>query len=99
MLDDSPNVLSVGKLCHDGWSLTWNAYKTPTLTSPDGLVIHLKVRCFVPYLDGSDKLWISHHVKSSSKNKTRFQALPMVEESVEGPGVGGAVENGPFSTN
>ena len=25
VLDNSPNVLSVGKLCHDGWSLTWNA--------------------------------------------------------------------------
>ena len=46
----SPNVLSVGKLCHDGWSLTWDAYKTPTLTSPDGLVIRLKVKCFVPCL-------------------------------------------------
>ena len=93
----SPNVLSVGKLCHDGWSLIWDAYKIPTLTSPGGLVVRLKVRCFVPYLDESDKLLISHHVKSSSKHISRFQALPMVEESVEGPEVDGAVENVPFS--
>ena len=59
VLDNSPDVLSVGKLCNDGWSLKWNARKTPTLTSPDGLVIHLKVRCFVPYLDECDKLLIS----------------------------------------
>ena len=37
-----------------------------------------------------------HQVKSSSKTN-RFQALPMVEESVEGPGVNGAVGNVPFS--
>ena len=97
VLDNSPNVLSVGKLCHDGWSLIWDAYNIPTLTSPGGLVIRLKVGCFVPYLDESDKLLISHHVKSSSKHKPRFQALPMVGESVEGPGVDVAVENVPFS--
>ena len=97
VLHNSPNVFSVGKLCHDGWSLTRDAYKTPTLTSPGGLAIRLKVRYFVPYLSESDKLLITHHVKSSFKNKPRFQAPPMVEESVEGPGVDGAVENVPFS--
>ena len=51
VLDNSPNVLGVGKLCHDGWSMVWDAHKTPTLISPNGLVIQLKVRCFVPYLD------------------------------------------------
>ena len=55
VLDNNPEILSVGKLCNGGWSLKWNAYKTPTLNSPDGLIIHLKVRCFVPYLDESDK--------------------------------------------
>lgn len=50
VLENSPNVLSVGRLCHDGWSLNWNAHKTPTPTSPDGLVIYLKVRCFAAYL-------------------------------------------------
>ena len=82
VLDSSPNVLSVGKLCNDdGWSLKWNARETPTLTSPDGVVIHLKVRCFVPYLDECDKLLISHHVKGNSKSKPRPQALPTIEES------------------
>ena len=46
VLENSPNVLSVRKLCNEGWSLNWNAHKTSTLTSPDGLIIHLKVRCF-----------------------------------------------------
>ena len=89
----TPNVLSVGKLYHDGWSLIWDAHKTPTLTSPDGLAVRLKVRCFVPYLGESDKPLISHPVKSSSKPKPRFQALPIVEESAEGPGVDGAVRS------
>ena len=26
VLENSPHVLSVGKLCHDGWSLHWNAH-------------------------------------------------------------------------
>ena len=63
----------------------------------DGLVVRLKVRCFVPYLGESDKLLISHHVKFSSKQKPRFQAPPMVEQSAEGPGEDGAMENVPFS--
>ena len=82
VLEHSPNVLSVGKLCNEGWSLNWNAHQTPTLTSPNG---HLKVTCFVPYLDECDQLLISHHVEVNSKNKTRFQALPTVEESGESP--------------
>ena len=28
VLDNSPHVLSVGELCHDGWSLIWDVYKT-----------------------------------------------------------------------
>ena len=40
VLDNSPNVPSVGKLCHEGWSLNWNGHQTPTLISPDGMMIH-----------------------------------------------------------
>ena len=54
VLEKSPNVLSVGKLCNLGWSLNWNAHQTPTLTSPDGLMFRLKVKCFVLYLDECD---------------------------------------------
>ena len=95
VLDNSPNVPSVGKLCNDGWSLKWDAYKTSTRTSPDGFVIHL---CFGPYLDESDKLLISHHVKSSSKNKPRSQALPMIDESAECLEADGAVDRVSFSS-
>ena len=61
VLEHSPNVLSVGKLCNEGWSLNWNARQTPTLTSPGGLMIHLKVKRFVPYVGECDELLISHH--------------------------------------
>ena len=97
MLENSPNVLSVEKLCNEGWSLNWNAHKTPALTPPDGLMIHLKVRCFAPSLDEQDKLWISHNIRFNSKSKPRFQALPTVEESVENPEADGAVDKVPFS--
>ena len=60
-------------------------------------MIHLKVKCFVPYLDECDKLLISHHVKVHSQNKPRFQALPTVEESAESPEADGAVVKIPFS--
>ena len=43
VLENSPNIFSVGKLCHEGWSLNWPAHRTPTPTLPDGLVIHLRV--------------------------------------------------------
>ena len=88
MLENSLNVPSVGQLCNEGWSLNWNAHQTPTLTSPDGLVIRFKVKCFVPYLGECDKLLISHHVEIRSKNKPRFQALPTGElaESLEADG-------------
>ena len=75
----------------------WNARQTPTLTSPDGLTIHLKVTCSVPYLDECDKLLISHHVKVHSQNKPRFKALPTVEESAGSPEADGAVDKVPFS--
>ena len=60
-------------------------------------MIHIKVTCFVPYLDECGKLWISHHVKVHSKNKPRFQALPTVEESAESPEADGAVDKVLFS--
>ena len=97
VLENSPNVFSVGKPSNEGWSMNWNAHKTPTLTSPDGLIIHLKVRCFVPYLDEKDKLLISHNIRVNSKNKPRSQALPTVEESAESPEADGAVDKIPFS--
>ena len=97
VLGNSPNVLNVGKLCNEGWSLNWNARQTPTPTSPDGLMIHLKVRCFVPCLDECDKFSISHHFRVISKNKPRSQAFPTIEESAESPEADGAVGKVPFS--
>ena len=40
---------------------------------------------------------ISHHVTSSSKNKSKFQALPVIEESAESPDADGAVDKVSFS--
>ena len=91
VLEDSSNVLSVGKVCHEGWSLNWSAHQIP-----DDLMVRLKVKCFVPYLDECDKLLISRHAKVHSKNKPRSQAFPTVEESAGSPEAG-AVDKIPFS--
>ena len=60
-------------------------------------MIHHEVKCFVPYLDGCDKLLITHHVRVLSKSKPRFQAFPTVEESAGSPEAHGAVDKVPLS--
>jgi hypothetical protein len=57
VLDNSPNVLSVGKLCAEGWTFKWPGHsKCPYLTSPEGATFFLPVKNNVPYLDNRDQL-------------------------------------------
>ena len=61
VLDNRPNVLSVGQLCNNGWTFHWegsasSAPSLPVLISPDGRQFHLSVRNNVPYLDSNDQL-------------------------------------------
>ena len=53
LVQRSPPVLSVGLRCvEDGFDFVWRGSKNekPTLISPDGKVIELEVRDYVPYL-------------------------------------------------
>ena len=51
LLENSPSVLSVGKLVeHHGFSFIWTSKQPPLLIDPDGMGIELEVRDLVPYL-------------------------------------------------
>ena len=53
LVQSSPPVLSVGLRCvEDGFDFVWRGSKNekPKLVSPDGKVIELEVRDYVPYL-------------------------------------------------
>ena len=53
ILSNTPDVLSLGRLCvAGGFQFHWPAYShSPTLTMPTGQVVELYVRGYVPYLD------------------------------------------------
>ena len=86
VLDKSPNVLSVGKLCSDGWTFQWLAgSKTPTLTSPSGQCLYLPVRNHVPYLDE----FLMTVARPIDKSKTiKFCNVPLVPIQEEASGSG-----------
>ncbi len=52
ILDSTPNVLSIGKLCvKHGYSFYWPPQsKDPYFVKPDGQIIPLTVIGFIPYL-------------------------------------------------
>ena len=53
ILDTTPDVLSLGKLCiAGGFNFSWPAFShAPTLVKPSGEVIELCVRGYIPFLD------------------------------------------------
>ena len=51
VLSDTPAALSAGWRCMElGYSFSWPAFSTPTLTSPSGVDIPLVVDNYVPFL-------------------------------------------------
>ena len=52
VLDSTPAVLSIGLRCMEkGWRFQWPAGREPSMTSPAGVVIKLRVIGNVPYLE------------------------------------------------
>ena len=107
VLDNSPNVLSVGQLCNNGWTFHWagspaSAPSSPILISPDGRQFHLSVRNNVPYLDSNDQLNLYRDKSVGSSNASDpVPLLPIGQESniaeEQGPATNQeAHENVPF---
>ena len=58
VLQSSPNVLSVGQLCSQGWKFIWTNKERPRLITPNGKVLSLQVNNHVPYLSNTDRVTI-----------------------------------------
>ncbi|MFM7990454.1 MAG: hypothetical protein ACKPKO_65165, partial [Candidatus Fonsibacter sp.] len=51
VMANSPPVLTVGHRCmNKGYSLIWPSGKDPYFVRPDGMVTHVKVKGYIPYL-------------------------------------------------
>ena len=50
VLDDSPSVLSFGRLVADGFSFEWRAGREPVLASDKGKMVPIDVRDQVPLI-------------------------------------------------
>ena len=49
LLDNTPNVLSLGRLVEDeGYQFLWSQHKPPQLIAPSGKVLYLEVQRYVP---------------------------------------------------
>ena len=50
VLEDSPSVLSLGRLVEEGFTFEWRAGREPVLVSPDGESVPIEVRDRVPMI-------------------------------------------------
>ena len=51
ILEDTPSVISMGKRCVDlGYSFVWPAGKTPFMLDPNGNIIEMAVKDYIPYV-------------------------------------------------
>ena len=51
ILEDTPSVISMGKRCVDlGYSFVWPTGKTPFMLDPNGNIIEMTVKDYIPYL-------------------------------------------------
>ena len=56
ILEDTPSVMSMGKRCVDlGYSFIWPSGKTPYMIDPNGDIIEMTVRDYVPYINIDQK--------------------------------------------
>ena len=79
VLKDSPNVLSVGQVCQQGWKFIWDRIDRPKLIAPNKEVFHLSVRNFVPHLSEKDQLVIRSRAELTKESS--FLTLPAVGAS------------------
>ena len=51
ILEDTPSVISMGKRCVDlGYSFVWPTGKTPFMLDPNGNIIEMTVKDYIPYV-------------------------------------------------
>ncbi|MFM7988091.1 MAG: hypothetical protein ACKPKO_53135, partial [Candidatus Fonsibacter sp.] len=56
LMSNAPLVLTVGYRCMEkGYSFIWPSGKNPYFIRPDGMIIHLFVRGYIPYLNPGTK--------------------------------------------
>ena len=56
ILEDTPSVMSMGKRCVDlGYSFIWPSGKTPYMIDPNGDIIDMTVRNYIPYINIDQK--------------------------------------------
>ena len=56
ILEDTPSVMSMGKRCVDlGYSFIWPSGKTPYMIDPNGDIIEMTVRDYIPYINIDQK--------------------------------------------
>ena len=56
ILEDTPSVMSMGKRCVDlGYSFIWPSGKTPYMIDPNGDIIEMTVRDYIPYVNIDQK--------------------------------------------
>jgi hypothetical protein len=81
VLDDSPNVLSTGKLCVDqGWGFHWHPFsKTPYMTKPgSGERVYMTVDQYCPYMKDSGAAVPSFTLTPETRdNHTLAAAAPL----------------------
>ena len=73
VLDEGPDILSLGQRIADGYSFEWLPNRTPTKTAPNGQGVSLKVENFVPVIT-ADVLKLL--TASSTENVNGSQSQP-----------------------
>ena len=76
VLDDTPDVLSVGRLVASGWDFYWPRYRGPVLTAPDGRKFILKLQNFVPIIDSEVLQAVNHDSAEFSAGDLSSFAAP-----------------------
>ena len=89
VLDDTPDVLSVGRLTASGWAFVWMPRQLPILTSPSGRQFILKLQNYVPVLDSEVLKAAKEKPEFDTEALHQYQVLPVAEEEqseiVQGP--------------
>ena len=86
LVQSSPPVLSVGLRCvEDGFDFMWRGSKNekPKLVSPDGKVIELEVRDYVPYLCSKSSQSNVSTVAKSNNNGSPMKRVKVMASSSE----------------
>ena len=72
VLENTPPVLTVGYRCMEmGYTFIWPTAQEPYFIRPDGMIIHLKIVNYIPYLVPN-----AHHCKPRKPSGTRVFCSP-----------------------